>query len=172
MNKYAAMPSLHVGWNVLAGIAWWHVGRSGAKPHSWSFAAIAMPVAMAWATIATGNHWVLDAIAGSAVALIGLVVARRLTRHPLEHGDHVTLADGIEVAVVLADGAEQVRRVDRDVPVRGAAEFAIEAGRRDRHGQHHTGGPGRSCDLAGGSGGGAGGEPVVDHHHDVSTEWV
>ena len=27
VNKYAAMPSLHVGWNLLAGIAWWHAGR-------------------------------------------------------------------------------------------------------------------------------------------------
>lgn len=172
VNKYAAMPSLHVGWNLLAGVAWWHAGRAGAKPHWWSFAAIAMPVAMAWATIATGNHWVLDAIAGSAVALVGLVVARRITPRLLEHGDDVTLADRIEVPVVLADGPERPRRVDGDVPVGGGAEVAIEAVRRDRHGQHDTGGPGRACDLAGGASGGARGEPVVHHHHDVTTEWV
>ena len=172
VNKYAAMPSLHVGWNLLAGIAWWHAGRSGDKPRSWSFAAIAMPVAMAWATIATGNHWVLDAIVGSAVALIGLAVARRITPHPIEHRDHVTVVNGVEVSIVLADGTESPRRLDGDVPVGGGAEVAIEFVRRDRHGQHHAGGAGCPRDLARGSRGGTGGEPVVDHHHDVAAEWV
>ena len=172
VNKYAAMPSLHVGWNLLAGIAWWHAGQTGAKPHAWSFAAITMPVAMAWATIATGNHWVLDAIVGSAVALIGLVVARRITPHSLEHRDHVTVADRGEVPVVLADGAEQPRRVDGDVPVGGGSEIALEAVRRYRHGQHDARGASGPCDLARSSRGGAGGEPVVHHHDDVAPERV
>jgi membrane-associated phospholipid phosphatase len=106
VNKYAAMPSLHVGWNLLAGISWWHAGRSGAKPHTWAVAAIAMPVAMAWATIATGNHWVLDAIVGSLVALIGLAVARRITPHPaVAHREEVEAAADVPVGLTLGPDA-------------------------------------------------------------------
>lgn len=70
-HRYAAFPSLHFGWNLLAGIAWarrsrtW-IGRS---------AAIAMPVAMGVAVVATANHWVLDVVGGAAFALTGQVVS-------------------------------------------------------------------------------------------------
>jgi membrane-associated phospholipid phosphatase len=75
VNKYAAMPSLHVGWNLLAAVAWWRVGRRW-----WRIAAVAMPLAMAWATVATANHWVLDVFVGAAVALTGLAVERARQR--------------------------------------------------------------------------------------------
>lgn len=70
VNKYAAMPSLHVGWNVLAAIAWWR-----ATSVRWRVAPVVMmPLMMAWATVATANHWVLDVLAGSGVALAGLAI--------------------------------------------------------------------------------------------------
>jgi PAP2 superfamily len=70
VNRYAAVPSLHFGWNLLVAIAWFRIGRTRA----WRVAAIAMPAAMAWAVVATANHWVFDVAAGAVVALSGLAV--------------------------------------------------------------------------------------------------
>jgi membrane-associated phospholipid phosphatase len=170
VNKYAAMPSLHVGWNVLAGIAWWHAGRLGAKPHTWSIAAIAMPIAMAWATIATGNHWVLDAVVGSVIALIGLAVARWLTPRPLEQVDHLAIADRGEVAIVLAHGTEAAGRLDGHVPVGGAPEIVGPPVGGDGNREHDLARSGRARDLARSPCGGTRGETVVHDDHHVPGE--
>ena len=74
-NQYAAMPSLHVGWNLLMGIAIFSTVRN----RFWRAFAIAMPLAMYLATILTANHYILDGIVGSLVALIGLAVALRIS---------------------------------------------------------------------------------------------
>jgi membrane-associated phospholipid phosphatase len=75
-NPYAAMPSMHVGWSLLAGLVALKASRS---PLLRGFFAV-HPALMAIAVTATGNHYFLDSIAGVLVALlaIGLVrVARR-----------------------------------------------------------------------------------------------
>jgi membrane-associated phospholipid phosphatase len=71
VNQYAAMPSLHVGWNLLAGLAIFC-----ATTH-WALRALAclMPTLMAWAVIATGNHFVLDVVAGVVLVAVGQGVA-------------------------------------------------------------------------------------------------
>lgn len=79
VNQYAAVPSLHFGWNLLVGVA---IGA--AIPHllARSFA-LAMPFAMLAAVILTGNHYILDALAGLAVVALGLLLAlflRQLSR--------------------------------------------------------------------------------------------
>ncbi|HEY8293604.1 MAG TPA: phosphatase PAP2 family protein [Thermomicrobiales bacterium] len=67
-NPYAAMPSLHVGWSLLAGIAIIAAARSW-----WLKAAgMALPILMTFAVIMTGNHYLLDVIAGAIVVLISL----------------------------------------------------------------------------------------------------
>lgn len=71
-NLYAAVPSFHFGWNLLVGIGWFRVWRG----RWWRWAGVLMPVAMGWAVVATGNHWVVDVAAGGAIALVGLLVAR------------------------------------------------------------------------------------------------
>jgi hypothetical protein len=43
-------------------------------------AGVALPAAMAIAVVATANHFVLDVVAGAALALLGLAVASRLGR--------------------------------------------------------------------------------------------
>ncbi|MEZ5375046.1 MAG: phosphatase PAP2 family protein [Acidimicrobiales bacterium] len=75
VNKYAAIPSLHVGWNLLVGIALWRVGTT------WRHRVIASasPVLMTAAVLMTANHYLLDAVAGAIVALIGLLIALRVT---------------------------------------------------------------------------------------------
>jgi membrane-associated phospholipid phosphatase len=75
-NQYAAMPSLHFGWDLLIGIAlitqarWLPLRIFGAT----------LPALMAIACIVTANHYISDAIAGAIIALTGLAVAYRLTQ--------------------------------------------------------------------------------------------
>jgi hypothetical protein len=76
INRYAAMPSLHFGWNLLVGVVLWQAVRN---PVVRVFA-VACPAAMAVAVVATANHYVLDVIAGAIVALTGLWLAHLLPR--------------------------------------------------------------------------------------------
>lgn len=70
-NPYAAMPSLHVGWSLLAGIA-----MIAAARNRWlKTLGAALPVGMTLAVIVTGNHYLLDAVAGAAVVLVALTLS-------------------------------------------------------------------------------------------------
>lgn len=62
-NELAAMPSMHVGWAVWSAWALSHVTeRRWLRAVVWSY-----PVLTALVVIGTGNHWVLDVVAGAAV---------------------------------------------------------------------------------------------------------
>ena len=78
-NQYAAFPSLHFGWNLLLGIVMVGAVRHMGAKLLWA----ATPVAMALAVVLTGNHYVLDVVAGGVVALVGLLAAEYLHRRPL-----------------------------------------------------------------------------------------
>ena len=71
VNEYAAFPSMHIGWNLLVGIAMWLASRNFFVR---AFA-VMMPVLMLSDIILTGNHYIIDALAGTVVMLIGLGVA-------------------------------------------------------------------------------------------------
>lgn len=73
-NQYAAMPSLHFGWNLLVGLVLFGTTRSLAV----RVFAVGMPATMAFAVVATGNHWVLDVVAGGVVVTVGLLMATRI----------------------------------------------------------------------------------------------
>ncbi len=75
VNKYAAIPSLHVGWNLLVGIALWRATTTWQR----HVVALSSPVLMTAAVLLTANHYLLDAVAGAVVALIGLAIAQRIT---------------------------------------------------------------------------------------------
>lgn len=75
VNKYAAMPSLHVGWNLLIGLAL----LESSKRLPIRLFAVAGPVLMSLAVVVTANHYILDGIAGVGIALVGLWVSRRIT---------------------------------------------------------------------------------------------
>ena len=62
-NPYAAMPSLHCAFALLAGLAIWTTVRG-----PWRALGVVWPVAVGLATIVTGNHWTLDVLAGWALA--------------------------------------------------------------------------------------------------------
>jgi membrane-associated phospholipid phosphatase len=76
VNQYAAMPSLHVGWDLLMGIAL----------VTWSShllvraVGVALPTLMAISVVLTANHYIIDAVAGIALVLVCLWVVRTWAR--------------------------------------------------------------------------------------------
>ncbi|WP_457208279.1 phosphatase PAP2 family protein [Nocardioides sp. P5_C9_2] len=76
VNQYAAMPSLHSGWDLLVGMAIFAAATSVAL----KVVGLVMPVLMGLAVVATANHYVVDVIAGVTLALIGQAVALWLER--------------------------------------------------------------------------------------------
>jgi hypothetical protein len=77
VNKYAAVPSLHVGWNLLIGICIYRNSRLLAL----RIFAIVSPILMGIVVITTGNHFVIDGFVGSGVALSGYAIAIIARRH-------------------------------------------------------------------------------------------
>ncbi|HTE73273.1 MAG TPA: phosphatase PAP2 family protein [Actinomycetes bacterium] len=74
-NQYAAMPSLHVGWDLLIGLA-----IVVAASRLWvRVIGGLLPMLMGWAVVATANHFVLDAAVGVLLVLVSL---RLVTRRP------------------------------------------------------------------------------------------
>ncbi|MFI6032907.1 bifunctional glycosyltransferase 87/phosphatase PAP2 family protein [Streptomyces sp. NPDC051315] len=70
-NQYAAMPSLHFGWSLWCGMV-----IAIVAPKAWMKAlGLLHPLFTASAIVATGNHWVLDAVGGAAVVFAGFGLA-------------------------------------------------------------------------------------------------
>ncbi len=80
VNEYAAMPSFHAGWNLLLGIV---VFRAVRTPLLRGLAVVG-PASMAFAVVATANHFVIDVVVGVAIALVALLAADAIERrrHP------------------------------------------------------------------------------------------
>jgi hypothetical protein len=76
VNQYAAMPSLHFGWDLLVAIA---IFTCTSRP--WvRWAALIMPLFTLSGIVLTANHYFLDAAAGALVACLGLGIALVLHR--------------------------------------------------------------------------------------------
>ncbi|WRZ93189.1 phosphatase PAP2 family protein [Streptomyces sp. NBC_01007] len=66
-NQYAAMPSLHFGWSLWCGVV-----IAILAPRWWMKAlGLLHPLFTVSSIVATGNHWVLDALGGAAVVAAG-----------------------------------------------------------------------------------------------------
>jgi hypothetical protein len=76
VNQYAAVPSLHVGWNLLIGIS---VARH-ARAWLARLFGLLIPIAMTASVVLTANHYLVDALLGAIVALVGLLAASWLMR--------------------------------------------------------------------------------------------
>jgi PAP2 superfamily len=73
-NQLAAMPSLHVGWALWCA---WVVAMLATR--RWvRVAALAYPIGTTLVVVGTANHYVLDAVAGVAVIVVGMRLARRV----------------------------------------------------------------------------------------------
>ncbi|WP_106435584.1 phosphatase PAP2 family protein [Streptantibioticus cattleyicolor] len=71
-NQYAAMPSLHVGWALWCGVMLWRYAENRVL----RVAGLAYPVAITFVVLGTANHYLLDAVAGVAVMIVGLLLTR------------------------------------------------------------------------------------------------
>ncbi|RPK73103.1 Polyprenol-phosphate-mannose-dependent alpha-(1-2)-phosphatidylinositol mannoside mannosyltransferase [Streptomyces sp. ADI95-17] len=70
-NQYAAMPSLHFGWSLWCGVVVVMLA-----PKTWmKVLGLLHPLFTVSAIVATANHWVLDAVGGAAVVVLGFGLA-------------------------------------------------------------------------------------------------
>jgi PAP2 superfamily protein len=69
-NQYAAMPSLHVGWAVWSGATVYTLTHRRAI----RVLALAYPAVTTLVVLGTGNHYLLDAVAGAALWLLAFVL--------------------------------------------------------------------------------------------------
>jgi hypothetical protein len=78
-NISAAMPSLHFSWTVIIGVLIWKTFRGWRRALG-----LLYPVVIFFAIVLTGNHFILDAVAGGALAALafGAVGLLRLTVWP------------------------------------------------------------------------------------------
>jgi hypothetical protein len=77
-NPFAAVPSLHFGYALIVGAALVTLASSRAV----RVLGALYPVAMLLVIVATGNHFVFDAVLGGLVVLVGWLVARILVTDP------------------------------------------------------------------------------------------
>jgi hypothetical protein len=90
-NEVAAMPSFHIAWLLVAAVVVFGVTRNPVL----RVLCVAVPVLMAYAVVATGNHWVLDIPAGAVVGVAGLAVAGVIrARRPAADGTGPVVAVG------------------------------------------------------------------------------
>ena len=79
-NQYAAMPSMHAGWALFCALAF-GIGR----PRRTRLALLAYPAAITVVIMASGNHFLLDAVGGFVVvgAALGAAHLDRISRSEL-----------------------------------------------------------------------------------------
>lgn len=80
-NPYAAVPSLHVGWTALAGMMMGRIigGRRGL------LVGFIPGVGMTLTVIATGNHYIVDAVVGTVYSILPVLLMERWTSGPNSH---------------------------------------------------------------------------------------
>jgi len=108
-NQVSAMPSLHVGWAVLVGVAVVVISRS-----RWRWLALLHPVLTTLSVVATGNHWWLDGVVAVMILGVADVVVRagehaaRRVRAVLRTGSAIEPVDDCD------DDRDNDRDNDRD----------------------------------------------------------
>jgi hypothetical protein len=102
-NQYAAMPSLHFGWALWCGVVivvlapkWWMKALG-----------LLHPLLTVSAIVATGNHWVLDAVGGAAVVGAGFGLQYLLS------GPRAAAATAVSDESLPDTRAAQTDRADR-----------------------------------------------------------
>jgi hypothetical protein len=75
-NEFAAMPSLHVGWSLWCGFMLWRYGRSPVL----RALGVIYPLGTTLVVMGTGNHYLLDAVAGAMVLSVSYLLAPRALR--------------------------------------------------------------------------------------------
>ena len=83
-NELAAFPSLHAGWALWVAIVLVRLG----VPVVWRALGIAYALTMTVVIVGTGNHWLLDAVAGWAVVALAWVVVGAVAPVARQTEDH------------------------------------------------------------------------------------
>ena len=77
-NLYAAMPSLHMAWALWCAVALWALSR-----RRWvRVVAVAHPVVTAATVLTTGNHYVIDLLAGGVIVVVSYAMLSAAARLP------------------------------------------------------------------------------------------
>jgi PAP2 superfamily len=82
VNADAAMPSMHVGWAVWAAAA----VAAGVTWSRWSRLVWLHPILTALVVVGTANHFLLDALAGTAIMLVAIALVRTTATVPGRDG--------------------------------------------------------------------------------------
>jgi len=106
VNQYAAMPSLHVGWDLLMGLAVYAYARHRLL----RLAGLALPVLMVTSVVLTANHYIIDAVGGAGLVLGSMAVAARIERRREDRLQRAALPPG-EVALFPRQRDESARPV-------------------------------------------------------------
>jgi membrane-associated phospholipid phosphatase len=109
INPYAAVPSMHVAFATMLGWTLVRLVKSWPARIWWAL----WPVLIAFVTVITANHFLLDAVFGLLTAAIAAVVARRLARmrphvwalHPVTPGLALQPASDVTLAAAPAGTA-------------------------------------------------------------------
>jgi hypothetical protein len=111
-NQLAAMPSLHMAWAAWSSLAVWQVFRGRrAVLLVWAY-----PLVTAIAVMATGNHFLLDIVAGVATVTLATLIADRWRPWwtAATFAWHVRTSDRGRRA---PDGCQSSHRCDRGAPL-------------------------------------------------------
>ena len=73
-NPYAAVPSMHVAFSLIVAVPTILIVKRRVLKVLWAL----YPLLIAFVVVVTGNHWVMDAIAGAAVAGASALIAGRV----------------------------------------------------------------------------------------------
>jgi membrane-associated phospholipid phosphatase len=73
-NQFAAMPSLHAGWNLLIGLA---IVTAARRPLM-RLVGVLLPMAMVAAVVLTANHYIVDVLVGTALTSVCWIVVPRI----------------------------------------------------------------------------------------------
>ena len=73
-NPYAAVPSMHVAFSLLVAVPALLIVRRKVFKALWAL----YPLVVTFVVIVTGNHWLMDALAGAAVAATAAIVSARV----------------------------------------------------------------------------------------------
>jgi membrane-associated phospholipid phosphatase len=83
VNPYAAMPSMHIAFNLLLCLAIASATSGMRTPFRVLGLAVSsvFPIVMATAVVVTGNHYILDIVGGYVVAALGMGAALAVREH-------------------------------------------------------------------------------------------
>ncbi len=73
-DQFAAMPSMHLGYAVWCSLVAWRIARHRTSRRVALAFGIGYPVLTAFVVLGTGNHYVLDVLAGTATVVVSVLV--------------------------------------------------------------------------------------------------